>query len=500
MLEKNYIYFDRGSQAVEDSKDFTMGGTKNIDTECSSPKAWKFQSPSRLYLQFNAKSDTNYDLILGLTTQDQSASNDLIMEIGANDKTLWTYRNLQIVNSPMVLTIDKNEIHSGKNTITIDVRYSSSSPLYLSYAIIEEVYYTDLSEDGAVTSVSEEGIENKDTVVSKGEHERPVHNCEWMKGITDMTPLAGISIPGTHNSAAINRVFTTFWSCQDHSIKDQLLGGIRLLDIRIRVVGTRPEDLRTCHGKGFMGEYEKLYKVFDAVKEFLEEYNTECVVMTLKVDDWANYKQKKADGKRLILELLNRYEAFLYKSARCPLMKEARGKIYLINRIDDTLDFGAPIGVPDNTKGEYLPATTNRQFRVYVQDNYDFNNGPDKARRDKFAVVRYAMYLRHTEFEKNPLTREDVYLCYCNGFRRGFGVYVMGNIINYYGSKLPLDGRPLIAPWMFFDYPFMTYKTDNYRLMNVIDCIIDLNYIGWGGLRYPKTYHCINPDNDIYEL
>lgn len=491
MLEKSYIYFDRGSHAVEDSKDFTVGGTKNIDTECLSPKAWKFRNPSRLYLHFNAKSNTNYNLILGLTMQNQFGS-ALILDIGVNDKNLWTYQSLQIVNSPMVLTINKDEIHSGENTITIDVRYPGETPLYLSYAIIEEVYYTDLH----AASVSEEDIANEDTVVSNGSHERPAHNCEWMKGIFDTTPLAGISIPGTHDSAAINRVLTTFWSCQDHSIRDQLLGGIRLLDIRIRVVGRKPEDLRTCHGKGFLGQYEKLYEVFDAVKKFLEEYSTECVVMTLKVDDWADYDQKRADGKKLILELLNRYEAFLYKSAWCPVMKEVRGKIYLINRIDDTLDFGAPINIPDDTKGEYLPTTTKRQFKVYVQDNYDFNNNPFNAPRDKFAVVKDAMNRRYIEFKRNPLTNEDVYLCYCNGFRLGFGVYVMGGIINYYGEKASNEGRPSIAPWMFFDYPFMKYRTNNYGLINVIDCIIDLNYMGWGGLKYPKAYHCI----DKYEL
>lgn len=49
-------------------------------------------------------------------------------------------------------------------------------------------------------------------------------------------------------------------------------------------------------------------------------------------------------------------------------MNEVRGKIVLLNRIDDSLDFGAPVSIPHNVAGTYLADSVNRQYRVYVQD------------------------------------------------------------------------------------------------------------------------------------
>ncbi len=494
MLQKNYIYFDRGYDEVADSPYFTMGGTKNIDRNCTRPKSWEFLNPSRLYLHFSAKPNKDYNLALAFTTKD---TNGLIVDIGINEETLWTYENLKIVNSVIVFSINCEELKFGENTISIDVRYSDNSHLYLSYAMIEEVYYDDLPSVTTEKLKCDYKSQNINQV-KNSIHDRPDSNKYWMKGIYDDTPLSGISIPGTHDSASINRVFHSFWSCQDRSIKKQLLGGIRLLDIRIRVVGTKPEDLKTCHGKGKIGEYENLYKVFDAVTDFLKQYSTECVVMTLKVDDWADYDSDHLKGKQLILKFLDRYKDFIYISSVCPTLDKVRSKIYLINRIDNTMDFGVPISIPDNTKGFLLSETNNRKFNVYVQDYYDFNKSPFTANSQKYEVVRKMLDYRTLKYNDNPETRKDMYLCYCNGFRLGFGVYIMKDIIDYFGAELPLYGRPFLSPWMFFDYPFMAYQTNNYGFMNVVEAVIDLNYAVFHH-SYSKKYKCVIP-NDIYEL
>lgn len=55
----------------------------------------------------------------------------------------------------------------------------------------------------------------------------------WMASINQSTPLFKISIPGTHDSCALHDDNTfNYTKCQSLSLTDQLLNGIRFLDIR----------------------------------------------------------------------------------------------------------------------------------------------------------------------------------------------------------------------------------------------------------------------------
>ncbi|MBR4296566.1 MAG: phosphatidylinositol phosphodiesterase, partial [Bacteroidaceae bacterium] len=56
--------------------------------------------------------------------------------------------------------------------------------------------------------------------------------CEWMKSVPDATPLCQLSIPGTHDSGALDggEAFQT----QELTIEEQLEGGIRCFDIRLK--------------------------------------------------------------------------------------------------------------------------------------------------------------------------------------------------------------------------------------------------------------------------
>jgi 1-phosphatidylinositol phosphodiesterase len=237
-----------------------------------------------------------------------------------------------------------------------------------------------------------------------------------MGKLADTTPLNEISIPGTHDSASIKVDagvnYINPFICQNCSIEDQLYGGVRALDIRLMttdkhegsLVGAVLEDasravvselagamfgdgirgaiaktdtitVYTCHGKLGLGTAQNVFERFSSVlsvcKEFLRTFPSETIVMTLKVDDPdGEFSKKKRDAITACLENIP-----VYRSEKMPTLKEVRGKIWLLNRIDDTTDFGAPLEGDwvDDTTGKMLPRKSRREFDVYLQDNYDSN-------------------------------------------------------------------------------------------------------------------------------
>ena len=61
--------------------------------------------------------------------------------------------------------------------------------------------------------------------------------AQWLNGLPDELPVGNINLPGTHNSAAIDPGRRTLHACQNFSIGEQLRAGIRLLDVRLKVLG-----------------------------------------------------------------------------------------------------------------------------------------------------------------------------------------------------------------------------------------------------------------------
>ncbi|KAL5604156.1 hypothetical protein BROUX41_002141 [Berkeleyomyces rouxiae] len=60
------------------------------------------------------------------------------------------------------------------------------------------------------------------------------NNSNWMANIPNDTPLSSVSIPGTHNTMTFDTSRSPF-QCQNTPLADQLKGGIRYLDLTIRI-------------------------------------------------------------------------------------------------------------------------------------------------------------------------------------------------------------------------------------------------------------------------
>lgn len=113
-------------------------------------------------------------------------------------------------------------------------------------------------------------------------------NADWMANIADQRRLADLSLPGTHDTmtyalndddyTATQGVITDVAMTQNKSLRQQLLAGIRVLDIRCRRTPYNNFDI--YHGSIDTGfDFDD---VLLTVTDFLADHPTETVLMRLK--------------------------------------------------------------------------------------------------------------------------------------------------------------------------------------------------------------------------
>jgi len=292
-----------------------------------------------------------------------------------------------------------------------------------------------------------------------------------MSFLPDALLISELNIPGSHNAAAINTIKRTRWACQDRSITAQLAGGIRLLDIRLKPKKRRKNDyFVTCHGHlGLLGanEFQPLDQLLAACTAFLQATPGETLLMTIKMDDW---RRTRPTDRPAILETLKTHLAHLpilrvpqsplppddplivhrpslapahlptLAPAHLPTLSECRGKIYLINRINDDPALGVPLNIPDNTPGTLLPPTAHRHYAIYVQDQYKALNRKDPEAHKLHLTMAATKH-------KHPGT---VLLNFVSA-TKPFGRFVY--------ITPPIPDQPAALGWLFLDYAFTTHDS-----------------------------------------
>ena len=78
----------------------------------------------------------------------------------------------------------------------------------------------------------------------------PAHHTDWMKHIEDTRPLAWVSLPGTHDTAAsVNGGIGLH--TQALNFKQQLEFGLRYVDARLQVLPDQPDTLGFFHNQAY---------------------------------------------------------------------------------------------------------------------------------------------------------------------------------------------------------------------------------------------------------
>lgn len=199
---------------------------------------------------------------------------------------------------------------------------------------------------------------------------------DWMKPISDQTPISRLSIPGTHDSGTYTQDQTAvagFVKTQMWSFYDQLnILGIRFLDIRCRLIGN---GFTIHHERVFLGL--TFQDVIDQCRSFLLTHPNETILMDVG-HEWQD------EGSTLSFHqvFLNYYNANKYLDeahtrelwhlgTTIPTLGQVRGKIVLMRSFD--LDPGAAaIGI-DIATGGGNSAFSSKQFStnpdqtVYVE-------------------------------------------------------------------------------------------------------------------------------------
>lgn len=298
--------------------------------------------------------------------------------------------------------------------------------------------------------------------IKMNQPQHPTNLARWLSALPDKLPICDINIPGSHNAAAINTKRTTHWACQRHSITEQLQKGIRLLDIRLKPKRRNETyDFLTCHGHlGPFGanEFQSLESLLEECTTFLQASPKETIIMTIQIDDWRRTRAK--DHPQIIQALQARLTRLpLLRTPTMPTLKDCRGRIFLINRINDDPVLGTPIDIPDNTPGITLQPTAQRHYEVHVQDQYKKLN-----RRDPEA---HKLRLTIEAFEKHK--KGALLLNFASG-TKPFGrfVYIMKELSQYFTRQ-----RPSRIGWLLLDYPFGTMKQ---KQLDLPALIIASNY------------------------
>jgi 1-phosphatidylinositol phosphodiesterase len=286
--------------------------------------------------------------------------------------------------------------------------------------------------------------------------------AQWLKGLPDNLRIGNINLPGTHNAAAIHPTRRTLHACQHHSITQQLYGGIRLLDVRLKVhrrqagsAGGQPLPggllaFHTCHGRIGRNTFQSLSSLLDECRRFLADNHSEFVVLVLKIDDWSNVEPYAGEALAALAALLRHYPTL--SEAALPRLGAVRGKLILYNRINGDPVLGTPVRWEQNTAGTAAYPSRDRDYAVWVQDRYnDFSRHPRRAK------------LRRIVAALDKKNAENVVLNFASGTWFGcFGVYIMDRL-----SRLMRERGRAPLGWILFDYPFWT---------DVVATVIDTNF------------------------
>jgi len=305
----------------------------------------------------------------------------------------------------------------------------------------------------------------------------------WMKTVPDTALLGNLNLPGSHDSAAVG--WGSPWTCHSDGIATQLARGIRVLDIRLKVTKNGCNvQFQTCHGDHSLGVNAHVFGPFADVlsdcAQFLSNNPTECIVMSIKIDDDSGLALNEylSDLTKLLTSKLGNTLYDLTEPAM-PTLGQVRGKVYCLNRVDPTSNsVGVPVKIDDNTPDQTIPTMAgHRAYTVRVQDRYDYMDSLVGVEADKAAKVTNLFGAAPSAgLTLNFMSAVQAEL---------LGVYIQSRIIDYIGKN-----KPAFMGWLMMDYASWKYFTDPYGQLTMIDLVIASNTTP-AYSSYPETFSII---------
>ncbi|MGM0209120.1 1-phosphatidylinositol phosphodiesterase [Enterococcus sp. DIV0421] len=247
---------------------------------------------------------------------------------------------------------------------------------------------------------------------------------DWMKTISDDCLLSNISIPGTHDTMAHSRslLFVDNTRTQSMNLEQQLLSGIRYLDIRLKYEERGLFSI--YHGPIYLG-YD-FDDVLSTVKKFLSSNPSETVLMRVKQE---NSNASDPEMWKLFDQYDNKYKGLFwnYSFSRIdnPKLGDVRGKVVILSDI-----WGLKQGMPYSM----LP----KQDKYHLSTNWDLYS--------KWQYIREEIDLANT------LEDNLIHLNYLSGSGGVFPYFVASGHINP-GTRSDRLSTGLTEPTFKNKYP-----------------------------------------------
>lgn len=276
-----------------------------------------------------------------------------------------------------------------------------------------------------------------------------INITEWMKDVDGYKKINSISIPGTHDSGS--RFHGDFYKCQDLTILEQLLNGVRYLDIRCR-------HINNC----FMIHHAKKFQylgfgggVRDVCIDFLKEHPSEFIYMQIKEE----YKSEKSSNTFIetMKKYMEGYEKYFFLDEISPTLDQVRGKIVILRRFPSSV---TPFGNELDFCGEIF--TSNTTIIARIQDAFEV----------KTLFNRYEKWEKFINLMKEAVENTDQDKLYIN-FGSGSTIFCYPNATASY--ILPRLGNYLknINPNLFVGVVLLDFITNYYD--NLIYYLIKRN-------------------------
>lgn len=197
----------------------------------------------------------------------------------------------------------------------------------------------------------------------------------WMQKVNDDFLINELSIPGTHDSGALHSIFDVSGKCQDINIKTQLNIGVRFFDLRLQLVN---DEFKIVHS--FVDQNLSFTSVMKDLSSFIRSNSSEFLIISLKKEE-SDVNSSKSFKDALLDELTNYDDVLCFDSLLPKTLKEARGKIYIIDRYDLSVGISAYSG--------WVDSSTFTINDLYVQDNYRIDN-IDIKKQDILSTIKYS--------------------------------------------------------------------------------------------------------------
>jgi len=199
-------------------------------------------------------------------------------------------------------------------------------------------------------------------------------NADWMASLTDDTSLFTLAIPGSHDSGALSSIYDLAGKCQDASIGDQLLMGVRFLDIRL---GENNGTLSVIHG--FIDEKQSAENVFATCLGYLRDHPQEGLLVSVKNE---RASSDNAVFEKALKNLISSFSgnAFRLSQSLPTKLGEIRGKIVIFSRYASS-SIGIPCGEGWNDPEDASSANSfdlPGNNPIHVQDHYKLKDNDSK--------------------------------------------------------------------------------------------------------------------------